>query len=209
VSELTDAKRRLLDRLKRVDSATAGELASEFELTDTAVRQHLEHLQELGLVLRIEGSSRGRGRPAALWQLTAASSAMFPDRHVDLTVDLIDSIRAELGEAALDKVIEHRSRRQVEQYRNVVGTGSVAVRVRRLAEQRSAEGYAAEVVADGDDLMLIEHHCPICVAATSCQSLCRSELEVFRAALGDNVSVVREQHVPSGDQRCAYRITAA
>ncbi len=82
-------------------------------------------------------------------------------------------------------------------------------RVRRLADQRTTEGYLAEVVRDGDDLLLIEHHCPICSAARSCQSLCRAEMEVFRTALGADISVTREQHVLSGDQRCAYRITAA
>lgn len=207
MSDMTDAKRRLVDRLKRVDSATAGELAAEFELTDTAVRQHLEQLQQLGLVVRTDGSANGRGRPAAQWQLTAAAGSMFPDRHVDLTVELIESIRTELGDDALDRVIERRSRRQADQYHALVGEGTVAVRVRRLAEQRTAEGYVAEVVSDGDDLVLVEHHCPICAAAATCQSLCRSELEVFRHALGADVVVVREQHVLAGDQRCAYRIT--
>ncbi len=209
MSDMTDAKRRLVERLKRVDTATAGELAAEFELTDTAVRQHLEQLQELGLVRRTEGSAQGRGRPAARWQLTPASATMFPDRHVDLTVDLIESIRSELGDEALERVVDSRSKRQAEQYRTMVGGGSVAVRVRRLAEQRTAEGYVAEVIADGDDLVLVEHHCPICTAAATCTSLCRGELEAFQHALGDEVTVRREQHVLSGDQRCAYRVSAA
>jgi predicted ArsR family transcriptional regulator len=209
MTELTDAKRRLVDALKRVESATAGELAASFGLSDAAVRQHLDALQALGLVCRVDGPSAGRGRPAAHWQLTDEAAGMFPDRHVDLTVDLIESIRTELGEAALDRVVEARAARQTEQYRRLVGTGSVAVRVRRLAEQRTVEGYVAEVVADGDDLVLIEHHCPICVAAQSCTTLCRTELEVFSRSLGDDVVVEREQHVLGGDQRCAYRISAA
>ncbi|MCU1358799.1 MAG: MarR family transcriptional regulator [Ilumatobacteraceae bacterium] len=212
--DMTDAKRRLVERLKRVDSATASELASEFDLTDTAVRQHLESLQEAGLVRRVAvaraaGSTLGRGRPAARWQLTSAAGAAFPDRHVDLTVELIESIRTELGEDVLDRIIDARSKRQTEQYRTLVGTGTVAVRVRRLAEQRNAEGYVAEVVNDGRDLVLVEHHCPICVAASTCSGLCSSELEVFRATLGDDVTIERIQHVFAGDQRCAYRITAA
>lgn len=209
MSEMTDAKRRLVERLKRVDAATAGELAHEFELTDTAVRQHLEQLQELGLVRRIEGSAQGRGRPAARWQLTTAASSMFPDRHVDLTIDLLDTIRTELGEEALERVLERRTRRQGEQLRAAVGSGSVAVRIRRLAEQRTAEGYVAEVIATDGEFLLVEHHCPICSAATACSALCNSELEAFQHALGDGVTVQREQHVLSGDQRCAYRITAA
>lgn len=209
--DMTDAKRRLVERLKRVDSATASELAAEFGLTDTAVRQHLESLQDAGLVRRVTTlrTGAGRGRPAARWQLTAAAGGAFPDRHVDLTVELIESIRSELGDAALDRVIEARSKRQAEQYRALVGSGAVAVRVRRLADQRTAEGYVAEVVDEGSDLVLVEHHCPICTAAATCQGLCRSELEVFRAALGADVRVERVQHVFAGDQRCAYRVSAA
>lgn len=205
--QLTGAKRRLVERLKRVETASAGELAAEFGLTDTAVRQHLEALQRIGLVRRLDGAAAGRGRPAARWQLTPESGAAFADRHADLTVDLLESIRTRLGEDAVDGVLAARAGRQTEQYRRSVGTGSVAVKVRRLAEQRTAEGYDAEVRVDGKDLILVEHHCPICVAATTCQGLCRSELEVFRATLGDGVAVEREQHLLSGDQRCAYRIT--
>ena len=69
--ELTDAKRRLVERLKRVESATASELAAEFGLTDTAVRQHLESLRGAGLVAASTGAAAGRGRPPAHWQLTA------------------------------------------------------------------------------------------------------------------------------------------
>ena len=46
-SQLSDAKRRIVERLKRVESATAPELAASFGLTDTAVRQHLEGLEAL------------------------------------------------------------------------------------------------------------------------------------------------------------------
>jgi predicted ArsR family transcriptional regulator len=161
------------------------------------------------VVARDAASTQGRGRPAARWQLTDTAGGAFPDRHVDLSVDLIESIRDELGEAALDQVIDARSKRQTEQYRALVGAGPVAVRVRRLAEQRNAEGYVAEVIADGRDFVLVEHHCPICVAATTCRGLCTAELEVFRATLGDSVTVEREQHLFAGDQRCAYRISAA
>jgi predicted ArsR family transcriptional regulator len=38
--------------------------------------------------------------------------------------------------------------------------------------------------------------------------LCTSELELFRAALGDDVEVERTQHLMAGDVRCAYRVSA-
>jgi predicted ArsR family transcriptional regulator len=66
----------------------------------------------------------------------------------------------------------------------------------------------AEVVddPDGRGVVLVEHHCPICTAATSCPGLCRSELDLFREVLGPKVTVERTQHVLAGDRRCAYRI---
>jgi len=207
MAELSDAKRRIVEVLKRTDSATAHELAAQFNTTTTAVRQHLDSLEQSGLVERFEGAIVGRGRPAIRWRNTPLTVELFPDRHGELTVELLESIRTSLGDDALQQVISQRASEQITSYRRSLGEGSVPVRVRTLAERRSDEGYLAEVVDDGRDLLLIEHHCPICIAATTCQGLCRSELEVFQAVLGPGVHVTREQHLLSGDTRCAYRIS--
>jgi predicted ArsR family transcriptional regulator len=211
MADLSDAKRRIIEALKRSDSATAHELATQFSTTTTAVRQHLDALEQAGLVQRFEGPIHGRGRPAITWRTTPLTAELFPDRHGELTVDLLNSIRRSLGEEALDRVIDQRTAEQLATYRAVLPdeAAPVAVRVRALADRRTAEGYLAEVVADAEDVILIEHHCPICTAATACQGLCRSELEVFRATLGPDVTITREQHLLSGDTRCAYRISAA
>lgn len=80
--------------------------------------------------------------------------------------------------------------------------------MRRLADLRTAEGYVAESVEQPNgDVLLIEHHCPICDAASTCQGFCTAELQLFERALGPDVNVAREQHLLSGDTRCAYRIS--
>lgn len=211
MTDLSDAKRRLVERLKRIDSATAGDLAAELRLTDTAVRQHLDALEHAGYVRRTAVESTGRGRPPVRWQLTAAAADVFPDRHAELTVELLEAVRAELGEGALERVLEARAGRQAHQYRRLLDGGTLTERVHRLAEQRSREGYLAEVIDSGTGiggpaLTLVEHHCPIAAAAQSCGTVCRTELDVFQAALGDDVEVTRDQHLMAGDQRCAYRI---
>jgi predicted ArsR family transcriptional regulator len=144
------------------------------------------------------------------WKLTPLANDLFPDRHADLTVELIEAIRESVGDEGLDDIVARRSARQLASYRKALpdpSRTSVKVRVRRLAELRSAEGYLAEAVPDGQDMLLLEHHCPICDAASACQGLCRAELDLFRETLGDDVEVTRAQHVLSGDLRCAYRIS--
>jgi predicted ArsR family transcriptional regulator len=207
---LTEAKRRIVDRLKRVDDATASELAQGLGLTGAAVRQHLDALAANGLVAARSRPVSRRGRPASAWALTDIARELFPDRHADLTVELIGSLRRALGPEGLDRVVAERSRAQTAAYLEALPPQEAPLRERAeaLAAIRTGEGYLAEVAdaPDGDGLLLVEHHCPICDAATACTNLCSAELELFRAVLGGGVEVVRTQHLLQGDQRCAYRI---
>jgi len=207
-ADLSGAKRRIIERLKRADTTTAPELAAEFGLTDTAIRQHLEALETAELVERVAVATNGRGRPPTHWRLAPAASVLFADRHADLTVDLLSSIRQALGEDALDAVIKARADRQLAIYRTALdGADTVAEKVQRLAKLRNAEGYLAEAIEADDHLELVEHHCPIRDAADHCGGLCSAELDLFRTALGPTVAVARDQHLLDGGQRCAYRIT--
>lgn len=209
MAEHPDTKRKIVERLKRVESATATDLAAEFGLTDTALRQHLDALEAAGMVSRSMAEPTGRGRPPVHWQLAPAAAVGFPDRHGELTVGLLGSVRSILGERALDRVIADRSDRQVAAYeQSLDGVTDLGERVRRLADIRSEEGYLAESLADDDAYFLIEHHCPIRDAATACGALCGAELDVFQRVLGPDVSVTRVQHVPAGDRRCSYRVEA-
>lgn len=209
-NDLSGAKRRIIERLKRAESTTAPELAAEFGLTDTAIRQHLEALEVAELVERVSATSSGRGRPPVHWRLAPSASSLFADRHGDLSVELINSIRSALGEEALDQVVRARAARQLVAYRSALkGSASVADRVQRIAQLRTAEGYLAEAVESDDAITLVEHHCPIREAADTCAGLCSAELDLFQRALGTDVIVAREQHLLEGGQRCAYRVTLA
>ena len=209
---ISGAKRRLLERLKRSGPTTAGELAAGLELTDVAIRQHLVALDQAGLVCQQTKPPAGRGRPAILWSLTGMAQEIFPDRHADLTLDLIETVRESFGEEGLERLVRARARRQAEAYVQLIPPAGAALkkRVEALARQRTAEGYMAEVVPEGRGVyLLIEHHCPICEAAKSCTGLCQAELDVFRQSLGEDVSIERTQHLISGGERCVYRIRKA
>lgn len=197
----------LLLLLKTAGPLTVGELAARLKLAPQGLRRRLETLAAEGQV-QATAERAGVGRPRKRWRLGPQGEARFPDAHDVVAVELIEGIRATLGEAALDRVIALREATQRERYDQVLGRHrSVAAKVRALAQLRSAEGYMAEVRKQADgSLLLIEHHCPICAAAKACQGFCRSELAIFRAALGEKVAVEREQHLLGGDARCVYRI---
>ena len=112
-----------------------------------------------------------------------------------------------LGEAALDKLIEHRTQQTLKDYQaRLSGCSTLLDKLQAIATMRSEEGYMAEIQELDGDYLLIEHHCPICIAAKTCQGFCRSELEVFTTLLAQQAEVKREEHVVTGARRCTYRI---
>ena len=200
-------RRAILDRLKQDGPLSAGSLAEGLGLSPMAVRLHLYELSDQGLIAS-EREPRPVGRPVKLWRLTAGADAFFPDGHADLATDLIDTMRAAFGEDGLDRIVTLRAGKQIAAYRTALADApDLAARVAALAAKRSAEGYMAAVEPAGEGWLLVENHCPICAAARACAGLCRSELAVFRAALGPGASVERTDHVLAGARRCAYRVT--
>lgn len=199
----------LLLLLKKHGPLTTGAVAERLAITAQGARQRLEKLAERGLV-EARVARAGIGRPRASWTLGPAAAARFPDAHDQIAVELIEGIRAELGEAALERLIARREAAQRQRYLAALpADAGLRERLERLAEQRSREGYLAEVRRDGADFLLIEHHCPICAAAQACQGFCRAELALFSFVLGPEVTVRREAHLLAGAGRCVYRISAA
>jgi len=198
---------RLLGLIKRRGPQRGADLAVALGITPEAVRQQLLRLAEMGLVEA--AAERGAaGRPARRWSLTRAGHDRFPDTHDELTVALIEAVRAEFGEAALERLIARREAETLRRYTAALAQESdLPERVAALAALRSAEGYMAESWAEGDGVVLVENHCPICAAASVCQGFCRAELEIFAAALGPAATVERTEHLTLGARRCAYRIT--
>jgi len=198
----------LLFQLKTMGPVQAEILARRLGISPQAVRQQMDRLLESGLV-RYEDRAAGPGRPKRFWSLTEQGQARFPDSHAQLTLGLIDAMRAEFGEAGLDRLIARREREMAAGYLAALAVEpSLERKVAALAALRATEGYMARCEAEPEGFLLIEDHCPICAAAKACQGFCRSELTLFETALGSGCRVERVDHLLAGARRCAYRITA-
>ena len=202
---------RILLQLKMRGPQTAQALADGLGLTSMGVRRHLDQAQDKGLVESHDSSGKV-GRPVRRWSLSEAGHARFPDRHAELTVDLIGQVQALFGPAAMERLIAAREQAGEALYRSrlheVAPDAPLARRVEALARVRDEEGYMAEAQPQEDGgVLLVEHHCPICAAAAACQDFCRSELAVFERVLGPEVKVVRIEHQLGGARRCAYAVT--
>ena len=200
---------RILFFLKSQGSASTTRLAQLLDTSAEAARQQVQKLVAAGWIEGRQEAASGVGRPRQNWMLTEAGNRRFPDAHAQLTAQLLGSVRQIFGEEGLDRLISQREAEARAVYQQTCTGKTLPQRLEQLAAIRSAEGYMARVEPDGKDWMLIEDHCPICVAARSCQGFCRSELQLFQDIVGPGAQVTREQHLLSGATRCAYRIVPA
>jgi DeoR family suf operon transcriptional repressor len=208
-------KQDILQVLLKQGQATAQELAEKLDISPQAIRRHLKDLETEGLLLH-QLAQVGMGRPNHLYQLSAAGRDQFPHRYNDFAVSLLDSLRETVGREQFSIILRQQWQRKAEEYRQLVGSGSLQERVAVLVELRKAEGYMAEWFAlqpeepeqqSGNCFMLTEHNCAIANVAESFPSVCGHELEMFGAVLPD-CTVERTQWLIHGEHRCGYLIQA-
>ncbi|ALS28015.1 transcriptional regulator [Paenibacillus sp. 32O-W] len=201
-------RKAIVTLLKQHGPMDAVTLASKLSLTGMAVRQHLYELQKQQVV-EYEEEARPMGRPAKIWRLTALANRWFPNGYLQLSVDLLHSIRASFGEEGLWKILDDHNLTQKETYQAQLSDAiNLKDRLQTLSMIRMNEGYFAEVQEQEDGSHLfVQKHCPIMEAAAVCSGFCRKELELFRSVLGDHVTVERVEYLLSGGNRCSYRIT--
>ncbi|MCG9695837.1 HTH domain-containing protein [Shewanella sp. Isolate11] len=197
---------KIVDYLKQQGPSTAKVLAEQFSLTTMGVRQHLQALEDEGM-LTFEDRKAARGRPTRYWSLTPKSNQLFPNKHDELTAQLIESVKVVFGDSGLEQLIAHRETSSKQVYQQALADKQgILAKLQTLADLRSQEGYVAKVEAEQDHFWLLENHCPICAAASSCANFCRSELQLFQWLFADSADISREEHIIEGARRCAYKV---
>ena len=191
---------------------TAKQLSECLKMTTMGVRQHLQLLEET-LDLNFYDQKAARGRPTRFWQLTEKANSHFEDRHEELTVQLLISVREVFGEQGVDKLIRQREDTIQSNYQQLMsGKTTIEQRLTKLVEVRSVEGYMASFEKltgqEKNTWLFVENHCPICAAATACVNFCRSELTIFQSLFLDLATISREKHIIAGARRCTYKVVA-
>ncbi|WP_079131771.1 ArsR family transcriptional regulator [Streptomyces nanshensis] len=194
--------------------STAAELALRLELTQAAVRRHLDSLVGDGVVepreKRVYGS-RGRGRPAKVFALTDCGRDAFDQDYDRLAADALRWIAQSAGggargDAAVADFARARMAAQAERYRSALEGVPPEERARALAEVLTEDGYAATArsapASAGAPVgeQLCQHHCPVAHTAEQFPQLCEAETEVFSRLLGTHVQ--RLATIAHGDGVC-------
>ncbi|WP_307724467.1 helix-turn-helix transcriptional regulator [Aeromicrobium flavum] len=201
---------RVAESILENGPSTATSLATRLGLTPAAVRRHLEHLVEQGLVdsreERIRGERR-RGRPARVFALTAAGRDTFAHSYDDLAADALRFLRATGGDAAVMDFARHRLADFRHRYATLLADIPVEDQASVLAKALTDDGFAASASSTPLGEQICQHHCPVAHVAEEFPQLCEAETEVFAELLGSHVQ--RLATIAHGDGVCTTHLPRA
>ena len=191
--------------------STAAALSERLGLTPAAIRRHLDHLEEQGLLesrdQRVYGA-RGRGRPAKVFALTDTGRANFYSAYDDLAISALEFLAKTAGPDAVTQFAEARIADLEARYAALLEESAPeASPAEALAAALSADGYVASTRPSVAGEQLCQHHCPVAHVAGRFPQLCDAETAAFSRLLG--VHVQRLATIAHGDGVCTTHIPRA
>ena len=124
---------------------SADELAAELDVTDNAVRAHLELLEREGIVSQARVRRDGAvGKPATLHAIAPRASAALSAAYAPVLTALVSSLRERMPRRDLEALYRDAGRRLAEG-QNESGARSFEKRVRGAAEVLSTLGAELDV----------------------------------------------------------------
>jgi predicted ArsR family transcriptional regulator len=193
---------KILAHLQRHGEATVKELEEVLEVSTTAVREHLTHLQARELVAT-RLVRRGPGRPHLAYFLTAKAQSQFPKQYDTLVNLLLREIAGREGPERLQVILDAVAARLAKEYGAQVSGAELSERLTTLHGALEARGIPAEVQPSGNGFEIFA--CPYLDVAQEHASVCTMERRMIEQLLGEQVAL--EGTIREGHRSCHFVVT--
>ena len=187
-------------RLLRRSRQTITSLADALRLTDNAVRTHVAALERDGIVEHVGTQRETGGKPARLYELTAAGEELFPKAYALVLGGLVEEIARAEGRDRAVELLRGVGRRVA------AGTGrsdGSEARVRAAAGALRELGGDVEVQRTPDGWRLQGYGCPLSAVTAGHPDVCALAQALVEEITGRQVTECCDR---SGRPRCGFRI---
>jgi predicted ArsR family transcriptional regulator len=192
--------------LLRRGARTVEELAQSLDLTDNAIRGHLQTLERDGLV-RQDGVRRGpgAGKPAVLYELHPDAEPLFSRAYPPVLTTMVDVLVDQLPPDQADTVMREVGRRLA---RTVGGraSGDVEARLRTAAAVLTALGGDIDVERGEAEIRLRGCGCPLSAVTARRPEACRAVETLVAEIVG---APVRQCCEHGTRPRCGFAVSSA
>jgi predicted ArsR family transcriptional regulator len=177
---------KILAYLQRHGEATIRELEHLLEISTTAVREHLTHMEARGLIgTRL--ARQGPGRPKLVYSLRPRAHELFPKEYGTLIKLLLRELASRQDSQQLQSLLDAVGSRLAHEYGIQIGAGSVEERLSRLQTALAERGIPADLQTSQPGIELFA--CPYHDVAREHPEICAMERRMFEQILGSTVQL--------------------
>jgi len=180
----------LLDLLRVAGSMGVAQLATQVEVTPTAIRQRLMRLMAQGLVER-EAVRNGRGRPKHLYRLTDRGLRLTGSNFGDLALALWREIGLTGSNERQREMVQRIARALAAEYADQVQGSTITERMQSLSELLAHRRIPTSVGDFAHQLVITAHACPYPKLAEQDRRICEMEKMLFSELLGQEVELTQ------------------
>lgn len=202
-------KEHILELLKKNKRMTVSEIARHLEITEMAVRRHLNTLEK-DKIVHTKLVRQSMGRPVNVYELTNDGEEIFPRNYVNLTIDLLQELEQMNGKKTIERLFRRRKERLKEKYVDVLNEPVFAKKIEKLAQIQNENGYMAEWEKGTDGTYIFkEYNCPISKIAKLYPIACQCERELFKDLLKTDNIECKACIALNETSHCCYEIREA
>ena len=180
---------------------TALDLVKILDINESAVRRHLEILEQEELVESYFEKAE-KGRPKKYFRLTEEGKAIFP-KEIDIVLDhLVDHILDNYGKEELQKVGDGLSEKLSERFPEVSEDDDLETRVRKIVQGFNDLGFFCEYKKEGEDYFIKYKNCVFGeIPKKRSNWLCHVHRKLLKDKLED-VEISQDRSMFKGDKFC-------
>lgn len=202
--QIGGATRGRIIALLRRGASTIEELAKALEVTDNAVRPHVQLLEREGL-LNATGSRQGpgAGKPATTYALTAEAESALSGAYAPVLTTLLRTLETRMDKPELEALLRDVGRQLGPEQPEA---GPLDARVHAAAALLSGLGSELDVERSERGYLLRGYACPLATAVRGQPAACHAVEELVQSVVG---RPVRECCDRTDDTpRCRFEVLA-
>lgn len=195
---------RIIDHLRKHQTASALELSNALGTTGANIRHHLAMLESNDLIEMIaQRKEGGRGRPVMVYGL---SRHVLGDGLDELSAALMAEWLGGLSDGERETGLRSLARR-------LAGADSdihapMAKRLNLAVERLNQMHYQARWEASAAGPRLVLGHCPFSAVIARCPELCRMDVHLLNQVLHANVQQVTKLEIGvRGEKFCSFQVS--
>ncbi|HJP85588.1 MAG TPA: ArsR family transcriptional regulator [Gemmatimonadaceae bacterium] len=200
-SSVGDRTRGRLLALLREGSWTVDDLAGQLELTDNAVRFHLDALEAAGSVEKNGVRRTGVGQPAVLYSLSAAGEEAFSKAYAPVLIATLAELRERMAPSELMRLLKRIGKRLARS--TSASSGSLGSRATHASQLLNELGGVTVVEKKADGYLIVGRACPLSRAVEEDHCVCAAVTSLVADVVGAEVTECCDR---SGRPKCRFEI---